>query len=115
MSPRPASEAAAVLALGEKRAHRPINAGSDGETQAMIAPVTQEVKRQANKTVNPVHIMVMAQDPAKPVVVMVRFDDRTHHRIQDCFALAGTDQQFAQVFVGVLAELARLSGCEVEL
>jgi hypothetical protein len=108
-------DGANLLALGEKRVHRPINANSDGETQAMIASVTEEVKRQAGKTANPVHIAVMARDPSQPVVAFIRFDDRTHHRIPDCFALAGTDQQFAQVFVGVLAELARLSGCEIDV
>ena len=82
-----------------------------------LAALITEAKRQAATTVAPKMIQVMAQDPTKPVTAQILFadtDPKTKpHRIADCYALAGTDTQFATVFGTVLAEVAGLAGLTV--
>ena len=101
-----------LLALGGKDVRTALPNNSE-QTAAVLTSLIAEVKRQANKTAEPISITVMAQDPSKPVRAHVRFADNKHHVIADCFALAGTDSVFAGVFNSAMAEIARLAGLSV--
>ena len=92
--------------LTEKRA-------SDSVFDGILTALTDEAKRQAGKSVEVQTLTVMAQDPARPVIARVEFVDKTTHTIDDCFALAGTDEVFAGVFTSAMAEIARQAGLTV--
>jgi hypothetical protein len=79
----------------------------DQQFDAMMNALVSEVKRQANRQDDPAVITVSAPNPQQAVVATVIFADHSVHRVANCFALAGTDATFAQVFVGAMAELAR--------
>lgn len=99
-----------LLALGGKQVMRRIDGALDGQTQAVLATITTEVKRLAANDTQPLSVIVGAQDPTKPVRIVVWFADKKTYHIPDAFALAGTDSTFAQVFGATLAEIARLAG-----
>ena len=100
-----------LLAIGRKDVRKPI---PDAAIDAMIDAVTTEVKRQAatDRAVRVIH--VNAPDPSKPVTAMVMFAEGRHHFIQDCFALAGTDQTFAAILGNVMAAIASIAGLSIE-
>jgi hypothetical protein len=86
----------------------------DAQLDSMLTALEVEVQRQAGKTVAVKFISTTAPDPAKPVVAQVAFADGSFHRIPDCFALCGTDQTFAGVFLSAMAEIARQAGLSVQ-
>lgn len=86
---------------------------TDQQIDAMLTSLVAEVQRQAGKTVAVKFIQTTAPDPAKPVTAQIAFEDGTFHRIADCFALCASDQVFAGVFMGAMAEIARQAGLTV--
>jgi hypothetical protein len=52
-------------------------------------------------------LQVFADDPSKPVKANAFCDSGAIVTIEDCFALTATDQQFAQVFISTMGEIAR--------
>lgn len=86
---------------------------TDTALDGMLTAIVAEVQRQAKKTAAVRTVTVRAPDPTKPVSTVAIFEDNTIHRIQDCFALEGTDTVFAGVFNSTLGEIARLAGLTV--
>lgn len=79
----------------------------------LVASVAAEAKRLAGKDIAVKLVNVLAQDPAKPVVLNVVFADGTRHTEKDCFAKAREDEAFASAFSAALAGIAALAGLEV--
>ena len=52
-------------------------------------------------------LMVRSASPTKPVMAVIDFTDGQRHTIEDCYALAATDQQFATIFNDTLVKLAQ--------
>lgn len=100
-----------LLAIGTVDLVRPI---PHAETDAIVASIVTEVKRQAktDKEVRVIH--VNAPDPSKPVTATVMFAEGSPHFIKDCFALVATDATFAGVFGTAMANIAGLAVFEVE-
>lgn len=96
-----------LLATGGKRHFSKINPSN-------FAAIVAEAKRQANKTTDVKFVQVFAPDPAKPVTARVFFVDNTNHTVADCFGLCGTDPVFAEVFLGMMAQVATLAGLTVQ-
>jgi len=87
---------------------------TDPVLSGVVMNLASECKRQAVKTSSPILLSVSAATPASPVTAMLGFADGTSHVIPDCFALCGTDQVFAGVFMAVMGEIARQAGLEIE-
>lgn len=85
---------------------------SDSTFDAVIASIIAEIERQAGKT-GLTTLTVIAPDPARPVIAIGDFPDRSRHMIADCYALAATDEVFAGVFQSAMAEIARQAGLSV--
>ena len=94
------------LDVAQKRA-------TDPTFNTVIGNMIAECKRQAQKTEDVTNVVVSAPDPTKPVTAMIAFSDRTTHRIDDCFLLAGTDATFGGVFMAAMAEIGRQAGLSV--
>ena len=105
-----------LLALGgsDVRVSLPTQAAA---TNAILTALVATVQRLSGRADKVKSVQVMANDPSKPVFAQVVFDseNRAPYRINDCFALVATDQNFAQTFVGVMAEIARLKGLQFTL
>ena len=52
-------------------------------------------------------LMVRSPSPTKPVIAVMDFTDGGRHIVQDCYALAATDQQFATILNDTLVKLAQ--------
>lgn len=86
---------------------------TDAVLAGVLSSLVAECKRQAEVTTDIKFINVMAPDPTKPVRAQIMLEDNSHHTIDDCFALAGTDPVFAGVLMGTMAEMARQAGLSV--
>jgi hypothetical protein len=86
---------------------------ADSTFDGVIASIVTEVERQAGKT-GLRSLIVIGNDPAKPVRAMAEFADLSRHTIADCFALAGTDQTFATVFQNTMGTIAMVAGLSIE-
>lgn len=84
----------------------------DSTFDGVIASIVTEVERQAGKT-DLRSLMVIGNDPTKPVRAIGEFADLSRHTIADCLTLAGTDEVFGGVFQSAMNEIARQAGLTV--
>jgi hypothetical protein len=75
-------------------------------TPELVASITAHLKRIAvrNSDIRVIH--VGASDPTKPVNVTVMFSEGRPYSIRDAFALAATDEDFAEVFTAAMNFIA---------
>lgn len=106
-------DGANLLANGGKRVYVPNleeARKTDVQLGAVIDNMIAESKRISGKDLEVLIMQVSAPDPRKGVKAQVFFSDTTSYTVDDCFGLAGTDPQFASMFLGALAEVARQAG-----
>lgn len=96
-----------LLATGKQSATGSL---TEGVKDALVA----KLKSLDNTFVTPITVDVQADDPTKPVKAMIRFTSGPPLIIPDCYALCGTDPEFAQVFSNTMADIAALAGLEIE-
>jgi hypothetical protein len=101
-----------LLVHGGKDVRKPLP-DRDSKTNAMVDALVAEVQRLSGKTEKIINISVSAFDPSKPVKAFARFEGGKFHIIEDCFALAAEDSNFAGVLNLTLAEIARLAELEI--
>jgi len=72
----------------------------------LLADIVSNLKRIAGRNADIRLINVIAPDPSKNVAISVMFAEGTPYILRDAFALAETDQDFAEVFTEAMEFIA---------
>ena len=83
----------------------------DLELKSVLDGLVTECGRQRfgvlEQTATLKSLNVRASSPTKPVIAVMDFTDGQRHTIEDCYALAATDFQFAVTLDSILVKLAQ--------